>query len=296
MATVAISKARPDICHFLVDRESTVEEFLGSKAGLSQGDCQQLVELGAVYRNKRRIAGDTALKNGDYLRVHIRPRRFDVSAIVWLKRIVFETPDFLIVDKPCGVPVHATLDNSVENVTEQLSRVIAQRPLVTQRLDILTDGLLLLAKTKQFQSLFNRWLSERKVEKTYRSLVRKGIKPGALIHYMKPDPRAPKEVSLEPKAGWFPCELEILKVSPAHSCTLGPVWELLLRLTTGRTHQIRAQLSQAGSPILGDPLYGERTTPASRMMLQSCHLAFPCPHTGKRLDFSLPSPWADILH
>src|SRR5262249_7678347 len=59
---------------------------------------------------------------------------------------------------------------------------------------------------------------------------------------------------------------------------------------TGRTHQIRAHLSEYGLPILGDELYGSQTTnaPVPRLMLHACQLRFPHPVT--RIEISVQSP------
>ena len=241
-----------------------------------------LLALGAIYHNHRRVPNDNiAVGRGDYLRVHLEPRRFEIPSPDARSFVVDETVDYLIVNKPAGLPVHPSLDNARENVVCWLEQRLQISLYVTQRLDIPTTGLLVLAKTKRFQTRFNRWLDERKVKKEYRALAARPVDQGLLIHYQKPTPCAPKEVSRFPTDGWLRCELEILECRP-----YGPAFEFDLRLHTGRTHQIRCQLADSEAPIIGDALYDGRKGHPLRIALQSKGLSFP----DSRAEWSLERP------
>ena len=63
-----------------------------------------------------------------------------------------------------------------------------------------------------------------------------------------------------------------------------------IRMHTGRTHQIRAQFSARGLPLVGDRKYGAPPEAERGVALWSCRLAFDHPQTGKRVDVSLPPP------
>jgi 23S rRNA-/tRNA-specific pseudouridylate synthase len=63
-----------------------------------------------------------------------------------------------------------------------------------------------------------------------------------------------------------------------------------LTLETGRRHQIRVQLSEAGCPIIGDKKYGAKSNPANRLGLHSSALRFPHPISGKDMAFTCPLP------
>jgi 23S rRNA pseudouridine1911/1915/1917 synthase len=63
------------------------------------------------------------------------------------------------------------------------------------------------------------------------------------------------------------------------------------RLHTGRTHQIRVHLKHIGHPLLGDKLYGTRTSAAhSRQMLHAWKLGFSHPRTGRWMEYESPIP------
>ena len=63
-----------------------------------------------------------------------------------------------------------------------------------------------------------------------------------------------------------------------------------VRLETGRKHQIRVHLADAGYPLVGDPAYGNGRNPIRRMALHGAELVFRHPHTGKPMHFTSPLP------
>jgi 23S rRNA pseudouridine1911/1915/1917 synthase len=63
-----------------------------------------------------------------------------------------------------------------------------------------------------------------------------------------------------------------------------------LTLITGRRHQIRVQMKEAGCPVIGDEKYGAKTNPAGRLGLHSCFLSVTHPRTGARLTLQSPLP------
>ena len=263
--------------HFIASHSGTLVDVLASTLGMGKETSDFLLNIGAVYLNERRLSPfQTEIKNGDYLRVHSQPRRFQENLLDWPSSLIFENRDFIVVNKPSGLPVHPTVDNIQENLQRLFSEKINTEILVTHRLDIPTAGLIVFAKTKEFQKIFNTYLRNRKIRKFYRCLVQNNYE-GSLIlkHYMKPSPRAPKQLSKELVKDWAPCELHIQGVEPTKEGN----FILNIDLITGRTHQIRSQLSYEGYPIIGDKLYGSRV-PFGRgnfeqIALQAYFLSFP---------------------
>jgi 23S rRNA pseudouridine1911/1915/1917 synthase len=65
---------------------------------------------------------------------------------------------------------------------------------------------------------------------------------------------------------------------------------IALQLGTGRRHQIRVHLADAGCPIIGDKKYGAKSDPANRLGLHACEIRFPHPATGSEMHYKSPLP------
>lgn len=251
------------VIHLLADSTGPLTGIITKQAGLAPAEVDRLLAFGSIYHKNKRITHDLPINSGDLLRVHSRPRRF-LRTVNWAERLLWQDENFLLIDKPSGLPCHSTVDNLYENVKSQLETALERTLFPTHRLDLPTSGLLVFAKNQRAQSAFNRALNHSLVSKTYEALIETSSPPesidlplalplGLITHYMEVSPRAPKLVHREPSPHLLRCELEILAVKE-----VGPHRWVRIRLLTGRTHQIRAQLSNLGYPILGDRLYGSQ--------------------------------------
>jgi len=298
--TLIASTGQGRIRHFLATEETTLAHCIAENLGLSLDEAQELITFGAVYLARRRATSDCAVSSGQYLRVHLKPRRFPVDGIDWRKTIVYQDTKFVVANKPAGIPVHATLDNRIENLLHELERTLESRLFITHRLDTEVGGLIVLAKTPAFQSQFNRLLAERKVCKRYRALVTAAPEIGRYIHYMAATKRGPKIVSIQAQPNWIYCALSVVKADRSTSAVPAPcAFNIEVDLETGRTHQIRAQLSAIGSPIVGDTLYGSQTaywlngTPYPGIALFSSLSSWMTPE-GQEYSFQLSPHWMNI--
>jgi 23S rRNA pseudouridine1911/1915/1917 synthase len=282
------SRANPyGVQHLLVKSTSNLWNVLFDELNIENNLAENLFNLGGIYLNHHRLTSDflqndpkAVLNPGDYLRVHQQPRRFPIERLQYPDCIVDITKDYVLVNKPTGLPVHPTVDNIQENICALLSTYLGEKLYVTHRLDMGTGGLFVLARTLEFQRYFNQQLADGRVRKLYRAQVA-GNYDGELelTHYMEPSPKAPKNVSRLAVPGWPACRLRILD-SEYHSA-LG-VTDLVIELQTGRTHQIRSQLSSEGFPIIGDVMYGakvENKPKYDHWHLQAYFLSFPYAET-----------------
>lgn len=256
--------------HFYNPKSGSVTEILFNILQLSENDALSLLNLGAVYVNNRRALGNVHLAENQLLRVHTKPRRYRTD-YHWKSLVVFENSDFIVVNKPSGLPSHPSVDNAIENSLNQCSLALNTPLLITHRLDTLTQGLIVYAKKNEFVKQFNWQLQNRLIEKFYCALVEsKNPLPSKLIHYMEPSPRAPKKLSDSFQENWALCELDIIDQRPYKAYR----W-LKINLLTGRTHQIRSQLAHLQSPILGDTLYGAQTPFQNQAIaLRACEIQF----------------------
>ncbi len=238
----------PGIEHYLIDKPS---ELLSLAS-------QNLIDLGSVYINHTRANQNLKLKEGDYLRVHTQPKRYPVGKIDWNQLTIYEDRDLMIIDKPYGIPVHPTLDNALENVLVAMRKFKGQELFHTHRLDIGTQGVLILAKNLPTQAKINEAFMRKEIKKFYVAQTENPVNVGRHVHYMMPSARAPKILSREEQPNWKKCEL-VVTSNVWERATLddsnGGSYTSEIELITGRSHQIRAQLAFEGSPIIGDSLY-----------------------------------------
>jgi len=203
--------------------------------------------------------------------------------------VVFEDEYIVVVDKPAGLVVHPGAGNpSGTLVNALLSRGISggddpSRPGVVHRLDRDTSGLMVLAKGEPAYSGLVRMMAARRVGRVYRAVVvGEGLPETGTID--SPVGRDPDNPTLMAAGVGRPAitHFEMLAETTGHAM-------LLVRLETGRTHQIRVHLSAIGYPVYADPLYGERVT-GHRLWLHAERLSFEHPVTGEAMEFRSEIP------
>ena len=194
--------------------------------------------------------------------------------------IVYQTDDFIIIYKPCGLSVHK--DQSEIGLTTLLAEQLdVPQVWLVQRLDKVTSGLLILALNAESAAEFFRLFSEHHVQKTYLALSNQKPKKkqGLIIGDMQ-------KVR---NGAWKLCQS---KENPAitrfESVSCEPNLRLfILKPQTGKTHQLRVAMKSLGSPILGDALYGKKTENIDRTYLHAARLQFE--FKGQTFDvFTLP--------
>ncbi len=196
--------------------------------------------------------------------------------------IVFEDDFLVIINKPAGLVVsgnrHDTLENAAYGQT-QTSLVEDSLPMARaiHRLDSATSGLVILAKTQTARRLLGESLKKHEIEKEYQAIVI-GEMPGNGI---LDEPVQGKEAVTR---------FETQRIIP--SLVSGILSLVKLFPLTGRTHQIRIHLSQAGFPILGDKLYGDPGFMLKHkgMFLCAVKVSFIHPVTGKEVESQISPP------
>lgn len=279
--------------HFYSPADGNAIDIIQNTLQLDRQSVLELFKLGGVYIKNQRSQDPLQVVNfGFQMRVHTKPRRYFVN-YDWKSRIVFEHDDFVILNKPSGLPSHPSVDNVIENSLTQLERALETKLLISHRLDTTTEGLIVYGKKTEFVKAFNKQLETKNIEKKYVALIQTHDKlPSKLIHYMEPSPRAPKKVTQIFTEGWDECELLIEEQKKYEFFSLSDIQLIRINLLTGRTHQIRAQLSEAGCPLLGDKMYGseiiwspnKETT--HQVALKSCSIDFT--YQTQRFHFELP--------
>ncbi|NBX67600.1 MAG: hypothetical protein EBR01_01400 [Proteobacteria bacterium] len=157
MTLLKIMKSQPSkIVHFVAKTTQLISEVLSEHFGVPNESQLLLFSLGAIYKNKKRVLVDEKIQPKEQLQIYLMPKRYPIEQIDWKSLIVKETDAFLVLNKPAGIPVHSTDDNLIENVLFQLRTRLDQELWITHRLDTIVSGLMVLAKTPEYQ--FFRWI------------------------------------------------------------------------------------------------------------------------------------------
>ena len=284
-----------------------IDNFLLRRCpGVPRTHIYRTIRKGEVRVDGKRVKPTRKLAVGEKVRIppmqlksSQRVRVPDDAVQAVIDNIVFEHADFLILNKPPGLAVHAgsgvpfgaidALQQGLETPTLELSH----------RLDKDTSGALLVARNagtnRQLQDLFR----ERQVDKQYLALV-DGQWPATLTELNAPllkntEQAGERKVVVDP-AGQS-ATTHVTVIQRYRDSTL-----LDVVLETGRTHQIRVHVSHAGHAVVGDTRYGNNARNASfrrqglkRMFLHAAALGFVW--QGDRIDVEcLPGTrWAQAI-
>ena len=270
--------------------------------GISRTRIQELIDLGKVRVDGSLARAAHRLTAGEVVAIAVvaRPPLQATPENIPLD-LLYEDDDFVVVNKPSGMVVHAgagatrgTLVNALLHRLGQLSDAgDALRPGIVHRLDRGTSGVILVARNDAAHQALADQFRSRTVKKTYLALVhgRLARDEGSIALPIARDPRRRTRMTARLRGGR----------------TARTDWHVLLRLDnftlvaahprTGRTHQIRAHFAAIGHPLLGDTLYGAPARPRvgralmpalGRVFLHAARLEFSHPRTGKPVGVRAP--------
>lgn len=226
-----------------------------------------------------------------YRQSQVINHQLEIQATNTPLKVLYNNYGLLIIDKPAGMTVHPgagfkgeTLASALLYHYKDISIVGEEhRPGIVHRLDKDTSGVILVAKTQEMYEFLKNAFQDRKIKKEYIALVLgKMEKPHGFIDtpigQSKTDfrkqtvknPKDSKEALTEYKV------LEFLE----NPDTLDQYSLILVKLHTGRTHQIRVHFSSLGHPLLGDELYGGKKTQIKLLTRQFLH--------AKKIEVQLP--------
>lgn len=275
---------------------------------LSRSQIQRLIHDGQVA-----VVGHDAVKPshrmspGDVVHITVPPPAPMVPMAEDLAiGILYDDADVVVVNKPAGMVVHpavghagGTLVNALLHHVRGLSGAGGDdRPGIVHRLDKGTSGVIVVAKHDAAHRALAKQFHDRLVTKDYLALVWGAMKPGQIMDKaIGRDPRHRTKMSSR-GAHTRSAVTTILNVE-----TLRGVSLVTVRIGTGRTHQIRVHLSEAGHAILGDDTYGgvkrhplahlRVVSRLTRPFLHAWRLTFQHPGSGKSVTFEAPMP-ADL--
>ncbi|PCI33322.1 MAG: RNA pseudouridine synthase [Flavobacteriaceae bacterium] len=260
------------------------EEFV--KEFPSKSSVKKAIVKGKLRVNGSFSKGDLWMKAGDIVAVVdlelTPPKLFRLQL-----EVLFEDDVMAVVNKPAGVTVSGnqfkTILNCLPfNLTSSRAKDALPWPLPVHRLDNLTSGLLVIAKTRMTRAVLGQLFEDKKILKTYHALVMGKLEGEGVMN----DP-------IEGKMA----ETMYQSIAVVPSLQNNFLSLMRLRPTTGRTHQIRIHLANHGQPILGDTLYAEKTLLHKGLFLAATKICFPHPLTNKEMciEIALPSKFENRM-
>lgn len=265
-----------------------IDNFLITQfKGVPHSRIYRALRKGEVRVNKKRVKPIYRLQKNDVVR--LPPLRVSESAILkpssslcaLLKdAVLFENDDFMVVNKPAGIAVHAGSDVTC-GLIEAFRFLRSDIPTLSlvHRLDRDTSGCLLLAKNRVTLLALQTLQKSRQIDKQYVLLVhgrwtlgKKRVRQALSKNKL----RGGERVVVSDETG-KPAETLFEPVTVKNDVSL-----LRATLITGRTHQIRVHIAELGFPIVGDAKYGDRDRDklffkqgcARRLYLHAEQLAF----------------------
>lgn len=203
--------------------------------------------------------------------------------------VVYEDNQVIVVVKPHNQPSQEDSSKDLDLLSEvkQYVKEKYNKPGeafigLVHRLDRPTGGLMVFARTSKAASRLSKQISEHETEKKYYAVVEGFVreKKATLVNYLKKDEKTNMvKVVTQTETGAKKAELEYQVLD-----TKGDLSLLEVTLKTGRSHQIRVQLSAKNIPIYGDQKYNTKTK-GKRLALWAGRLSFEHPTTKEKMSF-----------
>jgi len=250
-----------------------------------------------VKPNYHVVSGEVLL-----LEARLEPHATNPEPEAMRLRILLDDPELLVIDKPAGLVVHpgsgnaeGTLVNGLLHFEPALKTL--PRAGLVHRLDKDTTGCLVVARTLRAHSMLVAALKRREIHRHYRALVWGRVIAGG--HVDAPLGRHAQDRRRQVVRPDGRSAVTHYRVNRR----LAGSTLLDLQLETGRTHQIRVHMQHIGFPLIGDPMYGRRGSPAGlndaqrdawrafpRQALHAMRLELKHPLSGLPISVSAPMP------
>ena len=264
------------------DHDKRLDMFLVEKIGVSRAQVQKYIHAGTVTVNAK-----PPRKPGDMIKVG--------STVIWTERateihsalldkkktvidvdtygikIVADTPEYVVINKPAGLLVHETNAHETDTVVRWLLAHYPQiagvgedivRPGIVHRLDREASGLMVVAKTQKMFDHLKKQFQDRTIDKEYAVLGHEVVAKDHDVIDFDIDHGVDGRMVARPK-------IDMMKVKNVTKAQPGKVAKteffvvkrftrftlLSVKIHTGRTHQIRVHLFAYNHPVVGDTIY-----------------------------------------
>ncbi len=261
---------------------------------ISRTRAQKLIDDGYITINGKLRSASYRTNTGDLLQIeippatpsHLTPEDIDVN-------ILYEDEDVIVVDKPAGLTVHPSPTQHSHTLINAILPHLAgstgdfERPGIVHRLDKDTSGVMVIARNPAAHEKLADQFKRHSVKKVYIALVKGRLMPdqGIIEAPVGRDTGDRKKMAITGESRGKKALTRYRVVRYLDSYSL-----LEVMPETGRTHQIRVHLAAIGFPVVGDAMYGVKSSLLSRQFLHANKLGFEHPSTSKYMEFVSPLP------
>ena len=290
--------------------------------GISFSAAQEMIRKKKVLLNGIRADGKTRLSIGDIVEIDDNPvgkrnppidrppsslSGYDRDAAGKIKErfgsigieipVLYEDNDLMIINKPSGLPVQPGNEKYKGSLLDLLKEYIQNNtgfvfnesgafpPTPVHRLDIGTSGALIIAKKRKAARRLSDEIKNSRLTKVYLAVVEGTPAPGKgkITGWIKTEKTSSSRSHIDRDGRKAETFYSLVRVLPENRSLVE------LKITTGRTHQIRVHLSSIGCPVVGDRVYGSRER-AKRLMLHAWKISFLHPDGENTVDVTAPAP------
>jgi len=286
------------------EQPKRLDVFLAKQLDDTRSQIKKNIQSGNVLINKKPAKPHTKLKQGDAIKI-IKQKAETISTKTSTTettqaapepKIMAETDDYIILEKPAGLLVHATLKNETNTLANWLAKKYPElekiadpeslkrdeqifRPGIVHRLDKDVSGVMLIARNQNAFEYFKKLFQKRDIKKEYLALVHDHLpQTSGIIDFEISRSSSGEKMASHPhgsgKGKPALTEYEVLKKFLKFDL-------VKINIKTGRTNQIRVHLFALGNPIAGDRRYTNKKfkerkqkTPFSRLFLHANTLEF----------------------
>ena len=217
-----------------------------------------------------------------------------ITEIAYGVKVLYEDNHLIVAIKPAGVLSQSDGSNAPDMLTilKAYIKDKYQKPGevylgLVHRLDRPVSGVMVFARTSKAASRLSEQIRSRRVEKIYRCVVNGVLEgEGRLDNFISKD-EASNTVTVSDieKPGFKASYLDYRALASKDGMTMAEV-----KLGTGRSHQIRAQMAHAGHPLIGDQKYGKKDNRTKDIALEAYKLSFEHPVKREFITFEAPVP------
>ena len=279
--------------------------------GQTRSYLQKLIEQGLVTVNGSPADKKTKVSPGDEIEVTLPDaRKLSLEPENIPLDIPYEDDDLLVVNKPKGMVVHpaaghdgGTLVNALLwHCGDSLSGINGvERPGIVHRIDMMTSGLLIVAKNDFAHRSLAEQIKEHSFTRLYEAVVVGNLREdsGTVDAPIGRHPTDRKKMAVTDKNSRS--AVTHYEVLQRFAVSGGAYTHVRLTLETGRTHQIRVHMAYIGHPVVCDPVYGgakQQFACCEGQCLHAREIGFVHPRDGRYLHLTseLPPYFHAVLH